>query len=262
MKKFWHTISYLKYRRKAKNRYSVHSPFVYDLVENVFRDKTRYKDYKELNRVRRKFLKRTDPVEVIDFGASSGKKDYVVRIKTVGKIVKSAGHTKKQLELLYRLARYFKPMTILEFGTLVGISSAYLGKGHPEAKVITMEGSMALASIANDNLRKRGLGVDIEIGEFDAILDQAIKKVDSLDMVFFDGNHRKKSTLRYFEKCLTKAHENSVFLLDDIHWSRGMLNAWKKIKSDKRVSITIDLYWLGIVFFRKGVAKQDFIIRY
>jgi len=262
MKKIWHTISYLNYRRKAKTRFNVHSPFVYDLIEKVFRDKKKYKDYKELNKVRRKFLKRTDPVEVVDFGASSGKKDYVVRIKTVGKIVKHAGHTKKQLELLYRLSRHFKPNTLLEFGTMIGLSSTYLGKGHPEAKLITMEGSMALASIANENFRKRGLSVDLEIGEFDAILDQVVNKVDSLDMVFFDGNHRKKPTLRYFEKCLTKAHENSVFLFDDIHWSRGMQSAWKKLKSDKRISLTIDLYWLGIVFFRKGVAKQDFIIRY
>ena len=262
MKKLWQAYSYLRYRNNAKTRFGIHSPFVYEIVENVFRDKKRYKEYKELNKVRRRFIKRDDKVEVIDFGASSGKKDYIVRIKTLGKVIKRSTHSKKQLELLFRLSRYFKPNTILEFGTSAGMSAAYLGKGCPEAKLITMEGSMGLASIAQDNFRKRGLNVELEIGEFDAILDDILAKEDSLDMVFFDGNHRKKATLNYFNKCMAKAHENSIFLFDDIHWSRGMHRAWSKIKSDKRVRLTIDLYWVGLVFFREGITKQDFVIRY
>jgi len=262
MKKFWQIISYLNFRRKAKTRFGVHSPFVYELVEKVFRDKTKYKEYKELNKVRRKFLERDDKVEVIDFGASSGKKDYIVRIRTLGEVIKQSTHSKKQLELLFRLSRYFKPQTLLEFGTSAGLSAAYLGKGYPEAKLITMEGSMGMATIAQENFRKRGLSVDLEIGEFNAILDQILKKTDRLDMVFFDGNHRKKSTLNYFNKCIVKANENSVFMFDDIHWSRGMQKAWSKIKSDKRVSLTVDLYWVGLVFFKEGIAKQDFIVRY
>lgn len=262
MKMMWQVISYLNYRLKAKTRFSVHSPFVFDLVEKVLRDKTRYKEYKELNRIRRKFLKRDDKVEISDFGASAGGKDYIVRVKTVGKVVKKSSHSKKELELLFRLARYFEPKTILEFGTSVGLSSIYLGKGYPETKLVTMEGSMGLAMIASDNINKRGITVDVEIGEFDAILDQIVNKVDVLDMVFFDGNHRKKPTLRYFNKCIEKVSENSVFMFDDIHWSAGMQSAWKKIKADKRVSLTIDLYWVGLVFFKEGVAKQDFVIRY
>jgi predicted O-methyltransferase YrrM len=261
MKKIWRTFSYLNYRRKAKTRFSIHSPFVYDLVEKVFRDKKRYKEYRELNKLRHRFLNRTDKVEMTDFGAASGNKEYVVRLKTIGKVVRQAGHSKKQLELLFRLSRYLKPDTILEFGTSAGLSASYLSKGYPEAKLITMEGSMGLATIASESFEKRGLHIELEVGEFDAILDNILKNIERLDLVFFDGNHRKKATLRYFKKCLTKAHESSIFLFDDIHWSRGMNKAWKKIKSDKRVSLSIDLYWLGLVFFRKGVAKQDFIIR-
>jgi len=262
MKKFWQIIRYFNYRIKAKSRYKVHSPFVYELVENVFRDKTRFKEYKELNKARRKLLDRTDKIEVMDFGISSGQKDFVVKLKVVGDIVKKSSHSKKQLELLFRLARYFKPSTILEFGTAVGISASYLGKGHPKAKLITMEGSMGLASVANSTLKKHGIKVELEVGEFDAILDHVIKDEEVLDMVFFDGNHRKKSTLKYFEKCLAKASENSVFIFDDIHWSPGMELAWKKIKANNQVTISIDLYWAGMVFFKKDIAKQDFIIRY
>ena len=262
MKKLWQLISYFNYRIKAKTRYKVHSPFVYELVEKVFRDKKRYKEYSELNKARRRLLERTDRVEVLDFGASAGKNDYAIKITIVGDVVKKTSHTKKQLELLFRLARYFKPKTILEFGTSVGISASYIGKGYPDAKLITMEGSMGLAAVADANLKKRGVSVELEVGEFDAILDNVTKDEEVIDMVFFDGNHRKKSTLKYFEKCLLKADENSVFIFDDIHWSPGMELAWKKIKSNKRVSISIDLYWAGMIFFKTGIAKQDFVIRY
>ncbi|NOX84710.1 MAG: class I SAM-dependent methyltransferase [Chlorobi bacterium] len=262
MGKLWQVTAYLNYLRKTKTRYNIHSPFVYDLIENVFKDKTRYKEFRELNRLRKKYARRTDKVETMDFGAAAGNKDYIVRVKTVGDVVKKTGHTKKQLEMLFRLTRYFKPENILEFGTSVGISASYLSKGYPPAKMITMEGSMGLTTIANETFENHNLNIEVEIGEFGAILDNIINNVDKLDMVFFDGNHRKKSTLRYFNKCMKRAHEGSVFMFDDIHWSRGMNKAWKKIKKDKRVSITVDLYWIGLVFFRKGIAKQDFILRY
>lgn len=262
MKKVWQIISYLNYRVKAKTRFKVHSPFVYDLVEKVFRDKSKYKEYSELNKARRKYLERTDKIETMDFGASSGQREYIVKLKVVGDIVRKTSHSKKQLELLFRLARHFKPKTILEFGTAFGISASYLGKGYPEAKLITMEACMGMASVAEDNLKKRGVKVELEVGEFDAILDNVTKNEEVLEMVFFDGNHRKKPTLKYFEKCLIKATENSVFIFDDIHWSPGMELAWKKIKANKKVTITVDLYWAGLVFFKPGIAKQDFVIRY
>ncbi len=81
-------------------------------------------------------------------------------------------------------------------------------------------------------------------------------------MFFFDGNHRKEPTLRYFEQCIHFSNENSIFVFDDIHWSKGMESAWEYIKNDRRVSITIDLFWFGIIFFVEGVEKQDFVIRY
>jgi predicted O-methyltransferase YrrM len=103
---------------------------------------------------------------------------------------------------------------------------------------------------------------EVEVGDFTAILNRGLKDLQKLDMVFFDGNHRKKPTIEYFERCMEFATENSIFMFDDIHWSRGMSEAWQYIKNDKRVSLTIDLFWIGLVFFKSGVAKQDFVIRY
>ncbi|MEJ2593621.1 MAG: class I SAM-dependent methyltransferase [bacterium] len=262
MNTLWQIVSYLIYRAKSITRFGVHSPFVYELVEKVLRDKSRYDDYPKLHHVHKKYARRKDRIETIDFGSSAGHKEYIVRISRVGKLVRKRSHQRSQLELLYRLARYFKPRTILEFGTAAGISALYFGKGSPDSRIITMEGCMGLASVAQKNLKKRNIQAEVEIGEFSAILDKVLERLERLDMVFLDGNHRKKPTLEYFEKCSAKANEESVFLLDDIHWSPGMESAWRAIKKDKRVSVTIDLYWMGLVFFRKGIEKQNFIIRY
>ena len=262
MKKIWQIISYFNYNRKAVTRYKIHSPFVYELIEKVFRDKTNYPELTDLDRVHRRYARRKDKIETADYGAGAGNKKYKRRIRKVGKLVRERSHNRSQLEFLYRLARYFKPGTILEIGTAAGISTLYLGKGSPDSRLITMEGCMGLAGVAKKSFKKRNMNIELEVGNFDDILDHVLEGVDTLDMVFFDGNHRKEPTLDYYNKCVRLANENSVFLFDDIHWSYGMEKAWNMIKKDERVSISIDLYWIGLVFFRKGVAKQDFVIRY
>lgn len=262
MKKLWLTYSYLKYLLNSKTRYKIHSPFVYDLVENVFRDKTKYPEYRKLDKLHRRYARRSDKLDTVDFGSGAGDKEYIERKTTVGKLVKERTHSKKQLEFLYRIAHHFKPKTILEFGTAAGISTLYLGKGSPESRLITMEGCIGLASVARKSFKKREVIAEVEVGNFSAILDRGLKNVDQLDLVFVDGNHRKKPTIEYFERCAEFATENSIFMFDDIHWSSGMSEAWQQIKKDKRVSLTVDLFWVGLVFFKSGVAKQDFVIRY
>ena len=263
MKKLWLAYRYLVFLSRAKTRYVIHSPFVYELVEKVFKDETKYFEYSMPGRTLRKYKRRTDKVETTDFGKKAGNKEFIISTTTVGKIVRKRSHTVRQLQLLFRISKYFKPNTILEFGTAAGISTLYLSAANPKGKVITMEGCVGLSSVARKCFEKRNLNnIEVITGNFNSSLPLILKSISKLDLVFFDGNHREKPTLDYFNQCIEITDENSVFIFDDIHWSPGMERAWKKIKEDTRVSITIDLFWLGLVFFRKGVAKQDFVIRY
>ncbi len=99
-------------------------------------------------------------------------------------------------------------------------------------------------------------------GNFDKTLKPTLSSIDKLDWVFIDGNHQKEPTIRYFEQCLEKCTSDSVLLFDDIYWSKGMAEAWENIKQHPRVSVTLDLFQVGIVFIREGQSKQDFWIRY
>lgn len=263
MKKIWHVYTWISYRLKSRSVYKTHSPFVYEFIEKVLRNKQKHSDFKKLDAYKKKVFDSRTPVETVDFGSGAGNKDYVTFTEEVGKIAKRRTHNRKQLETLFRLTRYFKPKTILELGTATGISSLYLKKGHPEAKLITMEGCAGLAHISQKAFTINHVD-DIEIltGNFNNTLPELMTKDINLGMVFFDGNHQYKPTMEYFRLCLPKKNQDSVFIFDDIYWSQGMTKAWNEIKQHPDVRFTIDLYWMGLVFFKPGFEKQNFIIRY
>ena len=254
---------YIKYRLTAKSRFKTHSPFVYDLINKVFRNHEYYSDFTLLDAYVDDLKQKKSAIETTDFGAGAGENDYQVYLKPLGKIVKERSHTKARLHLLYNLMKYFKPATMLEFGTAAGVSSMYLKKGLPDSWMVTMEGCPGLCAVARENFEQTNINnIEVSNGNFDVILPGVLQRFDKLDFVFFDGNHREQPTLDYFNKCMDKAHENTLFIFDDIHWSAGMEAAWNAIKKDKRVSLTIDIFWFGLVFFKKGVVKQDFVVKY
>lgn len=163
--------------------------------------------------------------------------------------------------LLFRLSRHFQPDLTLELGTSLGISTAYMALGNPQGTIITIEGCPEIAKDAHQNFEKLGIrNIDQRTGNFDKVLPDILGEVASLDMIFIDGNHKKDATLDYFRQCLQHINSNSVLIFDDIHWSDGMQAAWFEIKHHPRVRITIDLFQMGLVFFREGLSKEDFIL--
>jgi predicted O-methyltransferase YrrM len=128
-------------------------------------------------------------------------------------------------------------------------------------KVYTLEGCPNTLSIAKETFEVLQINnVETVAGNFDDTLPSLLEKLNQVDFIYFDGNHTKSATLHYFNLALAKANENSLFIFDDIYWSEEMIDAWKIIKADQRVSITIDLYFIGLVFFKKGQAKENFTI--
>jgi predicted O-methyltransferase YrrM len=263
MKKLLFLVRYIKYFINSRSRYRVHSQFVFDFINNVLRNKNEYADYKILWENRNILSRSNDPIETVDFGFKSGKRNYSTKIIPLKRIIKLRSPKKSRLELLYRIVKQYKPNNILEFGTAAGISASYIKSGHKESKMVSMEGCSNLAARANSLFEELDLkNIELAVGNFDNTLDDVLAKFSTLDLVFFDGNHRKEPTLRYFNKCVQLSNENSIFVFDDIHWSSGMESAWEGIKNDNRVSITLDLFWFGIVFFRKGIEKQNFVLVY
>lgn len=254
---------YLSYLRNAKSKYNVHSPFVYELLTKVFEDKRYYPEYGRIQGVRETLLKNNTPVEVIDFGTGAGNKPYGTYYRKVKEITRRTEQPAKLSRLLFRLVKYFQPADILELGTSMGLGSMHMALANPEARITTIEGCSNVASCARNNMDQLGIeNVDIVIGDFDNILSGILDKKNTFDLVFFDGNHRKIPTLNYFKLCLERASNHSVFVFDDIHWSKGMEEAWEEIKRNPKVKVSIDLFYMGLVFFKDELSKQDFILKY
>jgi len=250
---------YLLYRLRAGDRHGLHSPFVYRLLDEVIYKKTGDPLHGKIEQIRSSMLQSSRLLELEDFGATPG-----LRIKKLKDIVRQAAKPKKYSELLYRLSAHFKPGTILELGTSAGISSMYLAAGQKgtNGKTITIEGSAAMVDIAKQNfLQVEFTNIKTYQGTFEDVLPE-ILKTETPDFVFFDGNHRMAPTLSYFEQCLEKAGNDSVFIFDDINWSEEMQMAWSEIKQHPKVTVTVDLFFIGLVFIRKEQEKEDFVLRF
>ena len=261
MKKLRLIWKFLNYYLKGRSKYYIHSPFVYQLVTEVILKKGEHPAFKDVEKLRKALLNSEQVLEVEDFGAGSHK--GLNKQRKVSDIARYAAKPKKFAQLLFRFADHFKPAYMLEFGSSLGISTLYQALPGHYQQFISMEGSSAIAKMAQAHVQQFNLQrVDIRKGNFDKILDDVLKEFPQLDYVFFDGNHQKEPTLRYFEQCLPLAHNNSLFVFDDIHWSDEMESAWETIKAHPEVQLTIDLFFIGLVFFRKEQAKQHFVIRF
>jgi len=211
-----------------------------------------------LEALRRDFLKNSEVLKIDDLGAGSSTGAGATR--SVAEVARVSLSSAKQCRLLARLVHHLSVEHVLEFGTCLGISAAYMSEAG--AKVISMEGSEALHAIAQDTFAKQGSGPDFRLGDFDDILPGILAEIPKLDMAFFDGNHTHEATTRYFETVLPYVQENTVLVFDDIHWSTGMESAWEKVKVHEQVTLSIDLFWCGMLFFQPGLSGEHFTIRY
>ncbi len=257
-------FNYLRYIIRSKTKYSVHSPFVYDFITKVMEDKINYVQYDLIEEQRLKLLHNKNKIEIVDFGTSAGRTRYSTYIERVKNIAKRTGISPKQGQLLHRIVRYFKPDIMLEMGSSLGISSMYQVSASPESMFITLEGCAAIASYAEQNIShfSENQTYNVIIGNFDKMLPTVLGKLDIVNYAFIDGNHAYQPTLKYFSLLLPKLNEHSILIFHDIHWSSEMENAWNEIKKNDSVTITIDLFSMGLVFFNKGLPKQDFVLRF
>ncbi|WP_035678782.1 O-methyltransferase [Flavobacterium limnosediminis] len=252
--------AYLNFLWHSKNQHGVHSPFVYSLVTKCFYDKKIKPEYKILKAYRNALLQNKNTIEVTDFGA--GSRVFKSNTRQISKIAQTAGITPKRAELLCRIANYFQPDTVLEIGTSLGLATSALSLGNQKAKIITLEGCPETSGIAKTQFQQFKLdNIESVVTEFETYLKDFRLSTFDFRLIYFDGNHSKKATLDYFELLLPTISNETVWIFDDIHWSEDMEAAWETIKNHPKVTVTIDTFQWGLVFFRYEQEKEHFIIR-
>lgn len=259
MNKNFLPLQFVKYLLQAKGRHGIHSAFVYELYEKVIAGKSKYYDFAPIEHLRKKMLNSPESIDVIDFGAGEQRN----KKRKVKEIARVTSVSPKMGRLLFRLVNYMQPKVMVEMGTSLGISTLYQAKACPDARFITMEGSPKTIEIAQHNFGLlKATNVKTVVGDFKTTLPRVLKNIKQVDYVFFDGNHRKDATIEYFNGFLGKVSDNCVFVLDDIRWSKGMLEAWEEIIKEPRATVTVDLFNFGLVFFRRGQVKEHFVLRF
>lgn len=252
--------AYINFLYNSKNEHGVHSPFVFDLVTKCFYDKTNYPEYSILKNYRKSLLANNNFIDVTDFGA--GSRIFKSNKRPITKIAKTAGISPKRAELLFRITNYFQPKNILEIGTSLGLATSALSLGNSDAKITTLEGCENTLAVAKQQFEKFDLyNIDSIKTEFSSYLNNRQPTTNNRQLIYFDGNHSRQATLEYFELLLPTITNETVWIFDDIHWSKGMKEAWEIIKSHPKVTATIDTFQWGFVFFREEQPKEHFVIR-
>jgi len=259
MKRIRYFYKYIIFGYSAVNThgFGVHSPFIYHFISFIIEEKNPYYIFKKIESLRSKLLNDESKIKINDFGTGNN------RISTVREIARHQLKSAKYGQLFFRIAENNKVQNVLELGTSLGVTTAYLASASSQINCITLEGCSEVAEIARENFSYLGISnIKIVVGNIDQTLKNALDEFESLDLVFIDANHRSTALLNYFEQCLTKIHANSIILIDDIYWSTDMEKAWKKIKENPQVTATIDLFHTGIVFFNPHLYKKHYKVRF
>jgi predicted O-methyltransferase YrrM len=258
----WKFLVYLLTSSNGKG-HGVHSPFVFDFIVNVLRGKNEdVQAFQQIEAKRRVFEQSNLVLDVLDLGAgsSSGKQDQ----RTVSSIAKRAAKPSRFARLFYRIITYYHIDSVLELGTSLGLTTRYLSTAEPRHGVISIEGAPAIAHFTAKSFAEEAIrNTTILTGDFKDHLPGALASMKGSKLVFFDGNHQYQPTLDYFQAALGVIADADILIFDDIHWSKDMEKAWSEIRNNEKVSCTIDLFFIGIVFFRKEFKeKLDFAIRF
>ena len=252
--------SYLKFLWYSKNEHAVHSPFVFNLITKCFYDNKSKPQYSILKKYRQSLLANSNSIEVTDFGA--GSKVFKSDSRSIAQIAKTAGISERRAQLLFRITHYFQPQLVLEIGTSLGLATAAMAVGNKETVITTVEGCPETAKIAQNQFREFDWkGINFVVSEFNLYLESIAVTEVYFDLIYFDGNHSKLATLDYFDNLLPTTTNDSLWIFDDIHWSPEMEAAWAIIQEHPAVTVTIDTFQWGLVFFRKEQPKEHFVIR-
>ena len=250
--------SYARFLLRSRNTmgYGIHSPYLFYIARTIIPETARYYCYSEVEQLRNVSLSNQTELQIEDYGVGSGGK------RTIAEIARLALKSPKEAQLLFRLVNLLKAETIVELGTSLGITTAYLALPNKAAKVYTFEGSQALLNLAEQNWKQLDLhNIQPVCGNIDDTLEREAANWNTVDFAFLDANHRQEPTLRYFDLLAPHAGEKSIFVVDDIRYNRDMWEAWQHIEAHPRVTARMDLGTMGLVFFDAHFPKQTFRIR-
>ena len=252
-------VRYGKHILTARNTggFGVHSPYIFNFIQGVLKEKHPFYIFNRIEQIREKLCHDNRTIQTVDFG--TGKSG----VRIIADIASKASKQPKIAQLLFRIIQYYRFNDVLELGTSLGISTMYMASATKDGYCMTLEGCPETASIARANFNELGAtNIKLITCNINEILEDILKKQGKQDFIFIDANHRYEALIEYFNTCVNYLKDNSIIVIDDIYWSKGMEKAWTEIKEHPQISATIDIFHLGIVFFNPELKKKHYKIRF
>lgn len=195
-------------------------------------------------------------LEFTDLG--SGKKVK----RSVSDIFQSSRKRPKHLNLLFRLVKFLSPNTSVEVGTSLGMTSLALSMASTKP-IHTFEGIEPIADIAQQNFQAAfKSNIQLHRGNFDDTLAKTLQELGDVEFYFLDGNHYYEPTMRYFDLALKHSNSSTCIVFDDINWSAEMQKAWREIVANPKVFLSLDLFYMGIVFLDPKYGEGHYSVLY
>ncbi|MCQ2310313.1 MAG: class I SAM-dependent methyltransferase [Paludibacteraceae bacterium] len=264
----FHVFSMLKHHICAWNTggEGIHSPRLFYLVRHLFYETAQMYAWEQIEARRTAMLRAPKLVHIQDFGTGQDRDELIMHI------ARQSVMQPRQAQLLARLLNYMNgneyaqstsPLTIVELGTSLGLTTAYMASVDSRNQIITFEGSQQVSEIAAMNWQKLHLSnITQKTGPIDdTLLSYAREEQPRIHFVLMDANHTQEATLRYFEWLLPLMDPNGIVVVDDIRYSKDMYAAWKTITHHDGVTATMDLGQMGLVFFYPNVQQRTYTIR-
>ncbi len=251
--------AYISYWLNAIDEQSLHSPFLYKFYTEVIKSNKRLPAFDAIESRRNELLSNSSIINLQDPGA--GSLVSASQQRTIGSIAKHSLSPKPFCTLLYRLVQFQQPTQILEIGTSLGISTAYIATTVPAASITTIEGSPAIASVAKETFSQLQIqNIQLLEGKAQALLPVFSEQTTKLDLVFIDAHHNEAATLLFFDTLINCLHHQSIVVVGDIHWSADMESAWNKLILYPEVTLSVDIFDAGILFFNPDLRKETEVL--
>jgi predicted O-methyltransferase YrrM len=259
----WHFIAnFIKHYWSATRIDVLHSPFVFDLYNSCIARQKTVTELIPIESIRKSAQQNQTQITQQDFGALGSLNNQ--RTKSIAYFAKTHAKPTRLAHIIYRMVTKYGYLNCVELGTSLGFTSMCIAKGLPNnAKLITIEGANEIAQAAQQHFTQLNLTdkIDLRVGNFNDLLPAVLNELTQVDLAFIDGNHTYEATINYFNLLLQKTHNNSVLIFDDIYWSKGMTKAWEEIKHHPKVTVSVDLFYIGLVYFRTQQAEEHFKLR-
>lgn len=252
-------IDYLTHRLSAKTRHGTHSPFVYKLTDEVIYDFSEKKPYLAVEQQRKKLL--NDDRRVVLDGLAVHPNFSKRRGIPVKQLVKMLLKKPKVDQLIFRLMVNQQPESILELGTSLGVTTAYLSKGAPKSSVVTVEQHSILGDMAGYPSSVLALD-NVEMLNLNLEQLRAKMAFEVVDVICINSALPEDMVLQYFEFCTTIVNQRSMVIIDSIYLNERRKAIWTAIKHHSKVTVTIDLFWIGLVYFKTDQAEEHFKIKF